>query len=118
MAKRPDGALEHDIMTVLWAADTPLQPGEVKARLGTDLAYTSIATVRGRLHAKGLVRRTEAGRAFAYAADVDEAQLAVRKIAEVLSAASNRAEVLAGFVDSLSSKDLKALRAVLGADGR
>ena len=114
MAKRPDGALEHDIMAVLWAADEPMQPGEIQSRLGIKLAYTSVATVLGRLHTKGLVRRTEAGRAFAYEACIDESQLAVRRIGEVLSSASDKAQVLAGFVGSLSKKDIKALRAMLG----
>ncbi|MEP7046658.1 MAG: BlaI/MecI/CopY family transcriptional regulator [Ilumatobacteraceae bacterium] len=114
MAKRPDGALEHDIMAVLWAADGPLQPGEIKDRLGSELAYTSVATVLGRLHTKGLVKRTESGRAYAYESRIDESQLAVRRIGEVLSSASDKGQVLAGFVGSLSKKDLKALRAMLG----
>ena len=114
MAKRPDGALEHDIMAVLWAAEQPLQPGEILSRLSTKLAYTSVATVLGRLHTKGLVRRIEAGRAFAYEACIDESQLAVRRIGEVLSTASDKSQVLAGFVGSLSKKDIKALRAMLG----
>ena len=117
MAKRPDGALEHDIMAVLWAADAPLLPAEIKKRLSTQLAYTSVATVLGRLHTKGLVRRTESGRAFAYTADVDESQLAVRRIGEVLSSASDKNQVLAGFVGALSKKDIKALRTMLG-EGR
>lgn len=114
MAKRPDGALEHDIMAVLWMAEGPLHPGDIKLRLGTTLAYTSVATVLGRLHVKGLVRRTESGRAFAYEACIDESQLAVRRIGEVLSSASDKGQVLAGFVGSLSKKDAKALRAMLG----
>ena len=114
MAKRPDGALEHDIMAVLWAAESALMPGEIKSRLSIELAYTSVATVLGRLHTKGLVRRTEAGRAFAYEACIDESQLAVRRIGEVLSSASDKGQVLAGFVGSLSKKELKALRAMLG----
>lgn len=118
MARRPDGALEHDIMMVLWAADGPLQPGDVRDRLTAELAYTSVATVLGRLHIKGLVRRTEAGRSYAYEASVDESQLAVRRIGEVLSSTSDKGQVLAGFVGSLSKKDLAALRAMLGqADG-
>ena len=114
MAKRPDGALEHDIMAVLWMAEGPLHPGDIKLRLGTTLAYTSVATVLGRLHVKGLVRRTESGRAFAYEACIDESQLAVRRIGEVLSSASDKGQVLAGFVGSLSKKDITALRAMLG----
>ena len=116
MAKRPDGALEHDIMAVLWAADAPLQPGEIRDLLGTELAYTSVATVLSRLQSKGLVRRTEAGRAFAYEASVDESQLAVRRIGEVFSSASDQRQVLAGFLGSLSKKDIKALRALLGEE--
>lgn len=118
MTKRPDGALEHDIMTVLWSADGPLQPGEIKDRLKTELAYTSVATVLGRLHAKGLVDRTESGRAFAYAATVDESELAARRIGAVLSSATDRTAVLAGFVGSLSKRDTKALRKMLDESGR
>lgn len=116
MAKRPDGALEHDIMAVLWAADRPLHPGDIKDRLETGLAYTSVATVLGRLHTKGLVERTESGRAFAYRATIDESQLAVRRIGEVLASVPDKAQVLAGFLGTLSKKDIKALRAMLGEE--
>ena len=117
MTKRPDGALEHDIMAILWGADRPLLPGEIRDRLDTDLAYTSVATVLGRLQAKGLANRTEAGRAFAYEASIDEAQLAVKRIGELYSAASDKRQVLAGFLGSLPKKDIAAVRALLG-DGR
>ncbi len=113
MAKRPDGALEHDIMTVLWSAAGPLQPGEIKGRLANELAYTSVATVLRRLHDKGLVDRTEAGRAFVYEAIVDESELAARRIGDVLSSASDRTAVLASFIGSLSRRDTKALRKIL-----
>ncbi len=118
MAKRPDGALEHDIMTVLWTAERPLQPAQIKDRLSTELAYTSVATVLGRLHAKGLVVRAEAGRAFAYAASIGESELAARRIGDLLSSASDRTAVLAGFVGSLSKRDTKALRKILDENDR
>lgn len=113
MAKRPDGALEHDILAVLWAAEGPLQPSDIKDRLALQLAYTSVATVLSRLHVKGLVIRTESGRAFAYEAAVDEAELAARRIGDVLSTVSDREAVLAGFVRTLSKKEAKALRSLL-----
>lgn len=116
MTKRPDGSLEHDIMAVLWAADGPLQPGEIKARLQLDLAYTSVATVLGRLQAKGWVTRTPAGRGFAYVAAVQEADLAAQRIADVLAGTNDRNAVLMTFVGKLSRRDLKALRALLGED--
>ena len=118
MAKRPDGALEHDIMKVLWAAKRPLQPGEIKDLLATHLAYTSVATVLGRLQTKGLVERTESGRAFAYRASVAESELAARRIGDVLSSASDRTAALAGFVGSLSKRDATALRELLDKGGR
>lgn len=113
MARRPDGALEHDIMTVLWSAKAPLQPGDVQQRLGTDLAYTSVATVLGRLHAKGLVDRRPAGRAFVYSAAIDESTLAAQQMQTVMKAASDRRAVLAGFVGKLSARDARALKALL-----
>lgn len=113
MTRRPDGALEHDILAVLWTAPGPLLPAQIKQLLSTDLAYTSVATVLGRLHDKGLVRRQEAGRAFTYEAAVGEPELAARRIGDVLSSARDRAAVLAGFVGSLSDNDAEALRALL-----
>lgn len=118
MTKRPDGALEHDIMKVLWAADRPLQPGDIKQLLEVELAYTSVATVLTRLHAKGLVERTEAGRAFAYAPAVAESELAARRINDVLAATSDPDAALVGFVRSLSKRDAKAIRALLDDAGR
>jgi len=113
MSRRPDGALETDIMKVLWRANRPLQPAEVSAHLDQGLAYTTVATVLGRLTAKGLVERTEAGRAYAYSAAVPEAALAGRRIAEVLEATPDRREALSWFVGSLSAKDARALRRLL-----
>ena len=116
MTKRPDGALEHDILEVLWKADGPLLPGEIRERLATTLAYNSVATVLGRLHAKGLVAREESGRAFLYRAAVDESQLAVRRIGEVYATASDKRQVLAGFLGTLSTKDMAALRGLLAEE--
>jgi predicted transcriptional regulator len=113
MTKRPDGALEHEILTVLWASDVALQPGEIRDRLSGNLAYTSVATVLGRLLTKGLVEREGAGRAFAYRPVVDESELAARRINDVLSSSSDRSEVLAGFVSTLNRRDAAAVRELL-----
>lgn len=113
MSRRPDGALEHDVMAALWAADEPLAPNDVRERLPFELAYTTVATVLGRLHAKGLVERIDGSRAYRYVASVDEAQLAARRMGDVLAGASDRAAVLAGFVGSLSKRDTSAVKALL-----
>lgn len=103
-------------MAVLWEAGRALQPGEVRDLLPVPLAYTSVATVLGRLHSKGLVERREAGRAFAYAAALDESELAVKRIKEVYATASDKRQVLAGFLGGLPKKDIAAVRALLAED--
>jgi predicted transcriptional regulator len=118
MTRRPDGALEQDVLEVLWAADGPLLPAEINERLDAGYAYTSIATILTRLQAKGLVTRTPAGRAFAYQAAVDESELAVRRIGELLDSSSDRTQVLAKFIDTLSARELKAVKSMLDGTGR
>jgi predicted transcriptional regulator len=118
MTRRPDGALENDVLRVLWASDRPLLPGEINERLDSGLAYTSVATVLTRLQAKGLVVRTPSGRGFAYEAVVDEPDLAVRRISELLESSSDRSLVLSRFIGGLSSRDAKAVRAVLDKANR
>ena len=113
MTKRADGALEQDVLRVLWLAERPLLPAEVRDQVTGDLAYTSIATVLGRLHVKGLVSRAAAGRAYAYAAVVDESKLTVRRLEDVLAKSTDRQAALAGLVSHLSRKERNALRALL-----
>lgn len=113
MTRRPDGALETDVLRVLWAADAPLLPGEINERLDAGYAYTSVATILTRLQSKGLVVRSPVGRAYAYEAVVDEAGLAVRRISELLDSSSDRAKVLSRFIDALSPREAKAIRAIL-----
>lgn len=117
MGRRPDGALERDVMEVLWRADGPVTPGQVRDQLETDLAYTTVMTVLGRLHAKGRAHRESQGRAFAYSAAVSESELAAEQMNVVLSSTSDRAGALGGFVGSLSKRDRAALRELLGGNG-
>lgn len=118
MTRRPDGALENDVLRVLWAADRPLLPGEINDRLDAGYAYTSVATILTRLQAKGLVVRTPAGRAFAYEAAVDEPDLAVRRISELLDSSSDRAQVLSRFIGGLPVREAKAIKALLDSTGK
>ena len=118
MTRRPDGALENDVLRVLWAADGPLLPGEINDRLDAGYAYTSIATILTRLQAKGLVTRNAAGRAFAYSAAVDEPELAVQRISELLDSTSDRTQVLSRFIGGLSDREAKAIRALLDSTAK
>ena len=111
--RRAAGELEAAVLAVLQAAGSPLSPGEVRDRLGGDLAYTTVVTILSRLHAKGLLDRRKAGRAFVYQPVADEPGLAARRMARVLDAEPDREAVLARFVSGLSGSDEDLLRRML-----
>ena len=115
--RRPAGELEAAVMAVLQAARSPLSPAEVRGRLGGDLAYTTVVTILSRLHAKGVLDRRKAGRAFRYVPVADEPGLAARRLARMLDAEPDREAVLARFVSGLSGRDEKLLRRMLGEGG-
>lgn len=58
--------LELEIMQVLWASG-PSTTAEVQAKLGADLAYTTVQTMLTVLLKKRKVKRTEEGRRHRYA---------------------------------------------------
>ena len=113
-ARRAAGELEAAVLAVLQAAGRPLPAGEVRARLGDGLAYTTVVTILSRLRAKGLLIRRKAGRAYRYAPVADEPGLAARQMARVLDAEADREAVLARFVSGLSGADTELLRRLLG----
>jgi predicted transcriptional regulator len=118
-ARRPAGALEAEVLAVLQAARRPLSPGQVRqrlaARLPGELSYSTVVTIMSRLHAKGLLARERAGRAFTYT-PVDEANLAASRMSQALEAGGNRDAVLTRFASGLSGRDARLLRRLLAAD--
>lgn len=112
MSRRADGALEREVLQALWELDRPASPADVIAQMHTDLAYTSIATILGRLCDKGQATRERAGRAYRYTA-VSEADLTADRIRSVLDSARDRTSALAGFVDSLDPDEARQLAALL-----
>ena len=115
--RRAAGQLEAAVLAVLQAAGSPLTPGEVRDRLGGGLAYTTVVTILSRLHAKGVLDRRKAGRAFLYTPVADEPGLAARRMTQMLDAEPDREQVLARFVSGLSGTDEELLRRMLGEDG-
>jgi predicted transcriptional regulator len=112
--KRPDGALEADVLGVLWTSgDAVLTPGEVNEQLDADLAYTTVMTVLTRLWKKGLAERIQLGRGYGYQAVYSESELATQRIRSALEGIDDRAAALAGFLDSLTSHDMDHLRRLL-----
>jgi predicted transcriptional regulator len=113
--RRAAGELENAVLAVLQAAGQPLSPAEVRERLDGRLAYTTVVTILSRLHAKGVLDRRKAGRAYLYSPVADEPGLAARRMARVLDAEADREAVLARFVSGLSDDDEELLRRMLGA---
>jgi predicted transcriptional regulator len=111
--RRAAGELEGDVLAVLWSEGRPLTPGEVHAALGSDLAYTTVATILGRLDDKGLVERDKAGRTHTYRATSDEAEVMRAGFQSVLTRSHDRRALLQGFVESLSEEDEATIRELL-----
>ncbi len=113
MTRRADGELETDVLRALWSIARPASPSDVIDEMGTDLAYTSIATILGRLCEKGLATRQRAGRAYEYAASSSEADLTAQRLRTILDGTSDRQSALAGFAEALDPADAAQLRALL-----
>jgi len=111
--RRAPGALEAEVLSVLWSSAEPLSPADVQARLEDELAYTTVVTILTRLHDKGVATREKHGRSFRYDAVDDEAGLAARKMTKVLDGEPDRGSVLARFVTQLSESDEAVLRDLL-----
>jgi predicted transcriptional regulator len=112
--RRGAGELEAAVLEVLQRGGSALSPGEVRERIGGDLAYTTVVTILSRLHAKGVLDRRKSGRAYLYAPVADSPGLAARRMARVLDGEADRETVLARFVSVLSDRDEELLRRMLG----
>lgn len=118
---RPRGALEDEIIACLAAAGRPLSPADVRAELGDRLAYTTVMTTLGRLHAKGALTRHEAGRGYVYALqdgpDEAHASMTARRMLRLLESGRDRESVLARFVADLDEDDERMLAELLADSG-
>src|SRR4051794_16096279 len=121
-ASRRRGALEQEVLASLAAAGRPLTVADVLADLDAGLAYTTVLTTLSRLHAKGVLDRAPAGRAYAYSLPADPAvmgaSVTARRMSRLLGSGANRADVLARFVADLSPEDERLLTELLGAGRR
>ncbi|MCZ4101633.1 BlaI/MecI/CopY family transcriptional regulator [Streptomyces sp. So13.3] len=114
--RRPNGALEAEVLAILQAAEEALTPAQAAERLGGGLSYSTVVTILSRLHAKGVLERAPRGRAYAYAPVTDAPGLAARQMHKVLGSKPDREKVLTRFVDDLSADDEQLLRRLLGAE--
>lgn len=112
-ARRGQGVLEAQVLTVLHEAPGPVSAAWVQERLDGALAYTTVVTILSRLLAKGAVTREREGRSFAWQPACDAAGLAALRMQRVLDGESDREAVLASFVTALSPDDERLLRDLL-----
>ena len=115
-SRRPGGALEAEILTVLHDAAQALTPGQVLECLDDTLSYSTVVTVLSRMYDKGLLMRAKQGRAYAYAPVADAHGMTALRMREVLDSDPDREAVLSRFVDDLSADDEQLLRQLLGGD--
>lgn len=120
-SRRGAGQLEGAVLAVLWSADAPLSPGDVRDRLdpggdggGEELSYSTVVTILSRLYAKGALVRHKDGRAFRYTPVADAAGLAAKQLSALLDRQDDREAVLTRFVAELSNRDEDVLRQLLG----
>jgi predicted transcriptional regulator len=112
--RRQRGELESAVLAVLWEAGEPLVAAEVQERLAGELAYTTVVTILSRLQAKGVLKRTPRGKAFAYVPVFDEPGLAAQRMRMLLDdGGADREQVIARFVSQLSEADENLLRTFL-----
>jgi predicted transcriptional regulator len=114
--RRGHGDLEDEIVATLAASPTALTPAQVRTALGGGLAYNTVTTVLARLFDKGRVTRQPAGRAYAYLAVREQAQVTAHQMSMLLDSEPDRQAALTRFAATLSPADERFLAQLLRHD--
>jgi predicted transcriptional regulator len=105
------GALETEVMDLVWREGRELRVRDVHARFEARLAYTTVMTTMDRLFKKGLLDRRKEGRAFVYAARVTRQKLILDAgaglIRDLVGSAGEPA--LSFLVDAVTDSDRELL---------
>lgn len=109
------GSLETAVMDVVWKTGEPMTVRDVLKSLpaSRDLAYTTVMTVLGNLHRKGMVVRATAGRAYSYVATSTRQEVAAASLREILDATDDPHSVLLHFASTASQEESDVLRDAL-----
>ena len=112
MASARLGELEFAIMDFIWKKRKPVAVWDVLRHLSKsrDLAYTTTMTVVGRLHEKGLLRRSAERRPYTYWPAVSREDYSAGLMLGILSELGDRKAVLTRFVERIGPQDAKLLR--------
>ena len=113
VAEQVLGALEREVMELLWNRARESTVAEVRAELGRDAAYTTLMTTLDRLYRKGLLARRKDGRAFRYSPRLQRAEfervLTSEMIGGLLTPGAAVGPILSSIVDAVSDRDRAAL---------
>jgi predicted transcriptional regulator len=114
------GELESAIMKHVWSCDAPVSVREVLDRLRRDktLAYTTVMTVMDKLHKKGLLRRSQRGRAYLYEPVLSHEAYSAQLMQEALARGGNQAMTLVHFLEQLTPEEHAALDVALHRTAR
>lgn len=106
------GRLEFELMQILWSRGAS-NVREVIQELDRPLAYTTVMTTLDRLFKKGLLTRSEEGRAFRYVPRFSREELqrqaAVHAFRQLLDASPASSLPLSFLVEILGERDVQLL---------
>lgn len=114
------GDLENALMTVAWAAGTPMTIREAMNALherNRVLAYTTVATVMVNLRAKGWLHRAAAGRGFTYTAVGTRAEYAAGLVKRALSHSDDATASFVALLSGMPQNQRAALETALRITG-
>ncbi|MFE6860094.1 BlaI/MecI/CopY family transcriptional regulator [Nocardia sp. NPDC057668] len=114
------GALESQVMAVLWESADALSVHDLVAGLGTDErvpAYTTVLTVVTHLWEKGWVRREKVGRSYRYRPSRTRAEATTDLLREILDESPDAPAVLLHLARTASAREVEALRRGLSGGG-
>lgn len=107
MPRQPE--LERRVLDTLWQGGS-WSVREVHDAAGDGLAYTTIATVLDRLHAKGRVQREKEGVAWRYHASRTREEALAAEVGRVLQRADGASDpLLVAFLDEFEQVDPEVL---------
>lgn len=118
--RRARGALEAELLRVLWQGGEPLTAQEIAQRLSGDTpAVTTVLTILERLRVKGeVVRVGEGPRGLRFSPARSESDYTGEAMLATLADSSDRTAALLKFAGSLDAQDVDALRRALGTPAR
>lgn len=101
-------------MDHIWDREEPTTVPEVHERLSAqrDIAYTTVMTVMGRLHEKGLLHRTEEHRPYSYWPTASREDHFAALVLDALEELDDPRAALARFVERIGEEDAELLRAL------